>query len=135
MGNSVECPYHAPGANIIGADIAGPRCVFFIGRRAENKKILEDAPGIVRLHEGEAFRVAPQALPQIHASARAELHDRPAGSRIDCLKTVVYRKQEAPVGAVRALPVVEPAIGQQRRLRVLERTSPYLLAGGGTQGD
>ena len=58
----MKAPDQATGPDIVGANVAGTRFIFFVGGRAQDQEIFKHAPGSGRLNQGQAFRIASQAL-------------------------------------------------------------------------
>ncbi len=94
-------------------NIAGRRAVGLAGGRSENDLVAEDVAGRAGLYLGNRRNVAAEPLAQIYASVGAECLDGSSGARIDLLQVAVGRKNQPPIGAIFALPVVHPAVDRR----------------------
>src|SRR4029453_18547093 len=73
----------------------------------------------------DGLGVAIQADAQVDAAIHAERGNAPSGLRVDLLEHVVRAEDQAPVGAVAALPVVDPSTVESLHALV----APDLLSG------
>ena len=73
------------------------------------------------------FGIAVQPFFQIDAPVLAERRDRLPRARIDGAQEMIAREQQPPVGAVLALPIIDPAVGDHFGVRV-RRKRPDLFA-------
>src|SRR6185436_529955 len=93
-------------------------------RRTEDDEIFEHASGSPALYIAHCLRVAPQALSQIHPSVITEGVDGDARLQVDLLQVTVGGENQALVGAVGTLPIVETSI----RWPAFHRVNPELFA-------
>lgn len=107
MRNRVELPGESACDDVVSAEIAGRRHVAFARGRSQEDQVLEDAPRRPRLDARD--RLAPEALAQIDDALGAEREDGLSRRRIDLLEVVVHRKDQPPILAILALPVVHAA--------------------------
>ena len=104
--NGVETPHLFPGNDVVGANVARRGEIGFAGRRAQDDEVLEDLARVRRLHAPD---FAGESLPEVQRAIGAERQDRLASLRVDRFEVVVALEQEAPVGAIRTLPVIDAA--------------------------
>src|SRR5262249_928538 len=109
-GNRVECPDQLAAQDVISAQIARRIAVSFAGSGSHNDQVLEHPAGRSALDITNRFRIPPEPFPQIDASVLAERVDGDAGLEIDLLEIAVGGEDEAAIGAVLALPVIEASI-------------------------
>src|SRR5205823_4503921 len=125
--DGVEGPERLAGDHVEGAQIAGRRAVALAGRGAQDDRILPDVPGRAGLHAADRLRIAAQAFAQVHAAVVAERVNGDAGLDVDLLQVAVGGEDQALIGAVLRLPVIESAISDV----AFDGVRPALFAGGG----
>src|ERR1017187_3084402 len=134
MRNGVKRPDHLSTPHVEGANVPRRRSVALIRRRSQYQQVFKYPPRRGGLHQRKRPGVASQPRFQIDAAALAKRQYRLAGPRIDRPQEVVAGKQQAAVGAVLALPVVDPPVGDNPRVRT-GRIRPHFLACPGVQRD
>jgi len=86
------------------------------------------------LDELEGGWVAAESFLEIHAAVVAEGGDQLAGSGVESVEDVIGGEEQAAVGTVLTLPVIDAAVRYEfGRLRILP--GPDFLTGGGVEGD
>ena len=117
--NRVERPHELAAEHVVRADVPRRRPVAFADVRSDDDEIFEDASGAV-VRTAVAARGADAHVDEAFGAERQDLL---AVARIHFADAVVRREDEAPVRAILALPVREPALGRA------QRRHPQLLAG------
>ncbi len=128
MRNDVEHPRQLARAHIVGVNIGGG-CVVAgaSGGQRRDDQVLENAARVAGLKR--AGDVAIQAGAQIGAAVVAEAVDGLAGAGVESGEESAVDVEQAPVGAVLALPIIEAAGSHGARVGM----NPYLFAGGRVQ--
>ena len=107
MRNRVKLPRELAGDDVVRANISCGRHVVLAGRRAEDDQVFENLARIGRLCLHDRGGVAAKALSQIHGAVGAERENRLPRTRVNRLKITVLLKQQPPISAIAALPVVD----------------------------
>ena len=121
----MERPDQPARQHVERADVSGRRVVSFARGRAEDEQVAEHLPRRSRLRAAGRQRRAPEPLTQIHEAVDAKARNRFSCSCVELLQVTARREDDAAIGAVRALPVIEPAIGR----RAFGRRGPDFPAG------
>ena len=114
--------------------IAGRRTVSLLVAEPRISRFSKTRPGVVDCTSVKRLRIAAQAFLPDRRAVVAERRNRLPGAGIDRAQQVIAGKQQPPVGAILALPVIDAAVGDDSDVGA-GRVGPDLLAGRGIQGD
>src|SRR5262245_59094086 len=120
MRDGVESPDQLSGQHVERAEIAGSRTITFAGVRAQYDQVLEDAAW----RSARATQGTRGSFSEIHTTMVAKRQYGFAGKSIDLLEVAAGGKDEPPVRAILAFPVIEAAVGRVS----LDRMGPNLLS-------
>jgi hypothetical protein len=126
----MKLPHKVAAQDVVGTNVSGGRHPALARGGPKNEKVLKHPALAVRL---DAWRPGPagETFAQIHTAVSSERQDRLAGVGVDRLKKTFDGEQNAPILAIRALPIVHATRGQAPEVFV----DPELIAVGRIEGD
>ncbi len=111
--NRVERPHQFAGQHVERADVARRRVVPFARSRPQHEQIAPHLPRRSGLCAAGRHGRAAEPLAQVHEAVGAEAGDRLARPRVELLQVAARCENDAAIGAVFVLPVVETAVGRR----------------------